>query len=279
MRAGRRRPGLHRRPGIDSGDFRPIQLPYGYFVQNQGLLPPPYQMPPPNQSFGVATGMHSGPPNRFTQPAPSTNAYGQESVHTGGASLTGRPFSNGVGVGVHARMAGARISGHGQSQAFPQAVPVMPFPRRGLVPMQQSPYQNFDLSNPLPTVAPLDPMVTGDTFLQPNRFALSSSPMQRRETAMNGIYQHPVAFQASLNNPQRFERNMASSLGFLNASQAPPGVGFGPRFPRTPAGPRPLGFGEVPQYFLQQPPPPYTYPPPQPGPSGDTSGYNPSNFP
>jgi hypothetical protein len=271
MRAGRRRPGLHRRPGIDSGDFRPIQLPYGYFIQNHGLLPPPYQMPPPNQSFGVAAGMHSGPPSRFTQPAPSTSAFVQESAH----ASTSRPFSS--GVGIHARMAGARVAGHGQSQAFPQAVPVMPFPRRGPVPMQQGPYQSFDLSTPLPTMAPLDPMATGD-FLQPNRFALGSSTMQRRDPAMNGIYQHPAAFQASLNNPQRFERNIASSLGFLNASQAPPGIGIGPRFPRTPPGPRPLGFGEVQQYFLHQQPPPYIFPPPQPGPSGDTSSYNPSGF-
>jgi len=177
---------------------------------------------------------------------------------------------------MHARMVAARAAGHGQSQAFPQAVPVVPFPRRGPVPMQQSPYQSFDLSNPLPTMAPLDPMTTGDTF---NRLALGSPVMQRRDPAMNGIYQHPAAFQASLNNPPRFERNMASPLGFFNPSQPPPSVGIGPRFQRTPPGPRPLGLGDVQQYFLQQSPPPYTFPPPQPGPSGDTSGYNPSNFP
>jgi hypothetical protein len=277
MRAGRRRSSLHRRPGMDSGDFRPIQLPYGYFIQNQGLLPPPYQIAPPNSSFGMATGMHSGPPSRFTQPPPSSSTYIQESTHTS-TPLTGRPFSS--GVGMHGRMAGARAVGHGQGQTFPQAFPVMPFPRRGPVPIQQTPYQSFNLSNPLPTMSPLDSMTTDDTFLQSSQYTLGPPMVPRRDPAMNGIYQHPAAFQASLNNPQRFERNVASPLGFFNASQAPPGMGIGPRFQRTPPGPRPLGFEVQQHYFLQQPaPPPYTFPPPQSYPSGDNSSYNTSNYP
>lgn len=73
--------------------------------------------------------------------------------------------------------------------------------------MQQNPYQSFDLLNPLPTVAPLDPKLTGDAFLQPNWFALGSHIMPHRDSAMNGICQHTAAFQANLNNPRRFRGN------------------------------------------------------------------------